>query len=385
MQGYADIANHLIIGVEGFQQYGPLDWIITSFNILVFTYSFYSIIKTLRGDHDCLTALKWGLIVSIVYALSNSTRRLFTYLDSVPSPALWIVYALPLFLILFFLYLCFSKGIKRRYPVNSRRFYPSGWIWTGLTVCLLALVSYIGYREYKIESYCDRVDTTQLALQPKEVSDGYVVFSSDRNWDTSLDFETPLVNDGSLLLYPTMVSLRDGNGEIYLFSGRNNDPPERTHNKTVYQLINSLFGENEHHKYTEISHRDSTSKDKRIITTDFKVIIEEGTEYFISISSVFDFQSPKLTAFLQINNEFDENQLQELPNSVKFDLRSRQIKKSKDDETGKNCQDSKAQRISKHNDKAVANMFATFFNGSAPRHLVGKMLFEHYERKVANY
>lgn len=383
IQGYAVIYDYLSTGMGFSQQFGTIDWIITALNILVFIYCFYAVIKTLRGDLDCLTALKWALVISFLCALPNSTRRLFAYADSVPSSWIWLIFVVPVFLIIFFLYLCLSKGIKRRYPEKLRRFSPSGWIWTGLTGVFVAIVCFVEYQEYQMDSYCRRADITRLVLGPQEVSDGYVVFCSDRKWETSNDFETALVNDGSLLLYPGLFSLRNSNDEIYSFSGRSDTPPARTHNKSIYQLINYLFGENKYETYKEFFHMDFIGIDKRIITTSFEVIKEEGTLCFISISSVFDSQSPKLITFLQMNNEFDKNELNELAKSVKFDLEK--FKKSKDDKSGEDGQDTKPQRIGKRNDKSVSNMFAAFFNGSPPRHLVGKMLLEHNEGKVANY
>lgn len=339
IQSYAIISDYLATGIGFYQQFGPIDWIITALNILVFINCFYAVIKTLRGDTDCLTALKWSLVISFLCAFPNSTRRLFTYVDSVPSSWIWLIFAVPVFLIIFFSYLCLSKGIKIRYPGKLRRFSPSGWIWTGLTGVIVAIVCFVEYREYQMDSYCSRGDISRLVLRPQEVSDGYVVFCSDRKWETSNDFETALVNDGSLLLYPGLLSIRDNNDEIYSFSGRSDSPPTRTHNKAIYHLINYLLGENKYETYKEISHMDSIGIDKRIITTAFEVTAEGGTDYFISISSVFDSQSPKMTTFFQINNEFDIDQLHKLTKSVNFDLNK--FKKSKDDEAGKNGQDNK--------------------------------------------
>ncbi|MBD5371065.1 MAG: hypothetical protein HDR80_10150 [Bacteroides sp.] len=48
----------------------------------------------------------------------------------------------PLFYLAFYLYLCFAKDIKRRFPKAERRFGPSGWVWTGLTEAFLGVGIY---------------------------------------------------------------------------------------------------------------------------------------------------------------------------------------------------------------------------------------------------
>lgn len=180
MQSFGAISLYINYGFDDLHTFGPLEWCSGILFIIAGIFSFYGVIKTLRGDKDCITALKWSLILVLLYSLTNPIRgQIATY------NILWwsiFFFSRPAFYLVFYLYLLFAKGIKRRYPKSERRFGPSGWVWSSLLTAFVGIGAYGAYLENKTSAYCKPVDTALLQLKPGEISDGYVVFNSVRKW-----------------------------------------------------------------------------------------------------------------------------------------------------------------------------------------------------------
>lgn len=111
LQSYGAISHYITFGFDSFLAYGSVEWLCFGLFIVAGIYSFYAVIKTLRGDKDCMTSLKWSLMLVFIYTLMDSTRgQIPTY-----NIATWLAVFLirPLFYLCFYLYLCFAKGFSR--------------------------------------------------------------------------------------------------------------------------------------------------------------------------------------------------------------------------------------------------------------------------------
>lgn len=379
LQSFGAISHYITFGFDSFLSYGAIEWMCFVLFIIAGVYSFYSVIKTLRGDKDCISSLKWSLVLVFLYTLMDPTRGQIPTYNIVTWSAIFLVR--PLFYLIFYLYLCFAKGIKRRFPKTERRFGPSGWVWVGLMTAFLGVGIYGGWKQYQISKYCQRVDVTALNLNPGEVSDGYVLFSSDRQWKTWVEPSDTLYIDDRLETVPTIMSV-DSLSQIYIASGRCEKSGARTYNQVLVKSLGVISENLEGNwgKLKETSFTDTIVSGKRLFSTVYETTVDSVPAYF-DVAMVVELDSPKCCVVIKADKQsIASDWAVRFAESLRFDLQN--VAKSKDDEDGNNAKDKDTHRTAYGKHQTNANVLATIFHRVCPRHLFRIVTLKDHERKV---
>lgn len=379
LQSYGAISHYLTFGFDSFLTYGLVEWLYFGLFIIAGVYSFYAVIKTLRGDKDCITSLKWSLMLVFIYTLLDSTRgQIATY-----NIATWLAVFLirPLFYLVFYLYLCFAKGIKRRFPKVERKFGPSGWVWVVLMIAFLCVGVYAGGQQYNVSKYCKPVDVASLNLNKREVSDGYIVFKSDREWRKWTESADTLYIDDRIETLPTVMST-DSVSEIYISSGRCDKADARTYNQVIVSSLGSI-SKDKHGNYgkmKEVSFTDTIVSGNRVMSTIYEKTIDSIPTYF-DVVMITEVKSPKCSVIVRADKRSIETSWAiDFAHDIQFDLQN--IAKGKDNEDCGNTKDKDSNRAAKRKQQTETNMFASFFHRVCPRHLFRIMTLKYDKREI---
>ena len=379
LQSYGAISHYLTFGFDSFLTYGLVEWLCFGLFIIAGVYSFYAVIKTLRGDKDCITSLKWSLMLVFIYTLLDPTRgQLATY-----NIATWLAVFLirPLFYLVFYLYLCLAKGIKRRFPKVERKFGPSGWIWVGLMIAFLCVGVYAGWQQYNVSKYCKPGDVASLNLNKEEVSDGYIVFKSDRKWIKWTETADTLYIDDRIETLPTIMSA-DSISEIYIASGRCDKADARTYNQVIVASLGSL-SKDKHGNYgkvKEVSFTDTIVSGNRVMSTIYEATIDPIPAYF-DVVMITEVKSPKCSVIVRADKQpIGANWATDFAKDIQFDLQK--VAKGKDNEDSGDTKDKYSHRTAKRKQQTDANVLTSLFHGVCPRHLFRIVTLKDHERKV---
>lgn len=379
LQSYGAISHYITFGFDSFQSYGLVDWLCFGLFIVAGIYSFYAVIKTLRGDKDCIASLKWSLMLVFIYTLMDPTRgQIPTY-----NMLTWSVVFLirPVFYLIFYLYLCFAKGIKRRYPKSDRRFAPSGWIWTGIIIAFLCVGVYGGWQQYQISEYCKRVDVAELNLDPGEISDGYVLFTSQRKWDKWAEPFDTLYIEERIETLPTIMSV-DSISRIYIASGRCDKPDARTYNQVLVASLSipSANTDGELGKLKESAFTDTVVSGKRFFSTAYETTVDSIRTFF-EVMMVVEVNSPKCCRVIRVDKKpIDRSWTVSFAKGLQFDLKN--VSKGKDDENCNNPKDKDTHRTTHGKQQSESDMFTSLFHRVCPRHLFRIVTLKYNEREI---
>ena len=377
LQGFGAISHYCTFGFDEFQKYGLIEWLFFPVYLIAAFYSLYAVIKTLRGDADCITALKWSLVIVFLYTGFNQTRgQIATYNIWVWSAAFFVR---PLFYLIFYLYLCFAKGIKRRYPKGDRRFAPSGWVWACILMSFLAIAVFAGIKQYNISQYCKNVGISQLNLQRGEISDGYILFKSDRKWEEWSQGADTLWIDEKIETLPSLVSV-DSTSMIYLSSGQRHKPDARTHNQIIVNSLGLLRQNEIRGELKEVSFTDTIINGNKLMATSFK-LDNDSTNVHFTVMNITDSISPKCGIFVRIDKSgYEPRWAVEFAKGIRFDLKN--IAEGKNDESSNDTKRSQAYRIYNCNNQSYPDLFASLDKSSLPRFLISVMYSKDREREI---
>lgn len=378
LHGFGAISHYCTFGFDEFQKYGLTEWLFFPVYLIAAFYSLYAVIKTLRGDADCITALKWSLVIIFFHTGYDDSRgQIATYNIWVWSI---VFFARPLFYLIFYLYLCFAKGVKLRYPKEDRRFAPSGWVWIGILISFIAIAVFAGIKQYKISQYCKKVDISQLNLQRGEISDGYILFNSDREWTEWSQPADTLWIDGRIETLPTLMSV-DSTSMVYLASGQCHKPDARTHNQIIVASFGLLRQNGIRGGLREVSFTDTIIDGNKLMSTSFE-LNNDSTNVHFTVMNITDSISPKCGVFVRIDRgDYKPRWAVEFAKGVRFDLKN--IAEGKNNECGNNTKHSQAYRISNRYHQPYANLLATLNKSSLPWFFVGVVYTKNREREVA--
>lgn len=303
---------------EDFYGYRALEWINVLLFILVGFYVFYALIKTLRGDSDCITALKFSLIILILYTIFNEVR------GEIPTHKLWIrivvFYIRPVFYLVFYLYLCFSNGIKRYYPKKDRRFAPSGLIWSVL-ICLCLCSGGLTIRhQYLISQHCKRIDPSAISLPAGKVTDGYIILNSNRDWEPVKEKAGKINIEDWIQLEMTMQSV-DTTGKISLFSGKYNlENTKKKGTVRLHNLIVALLMEDDQSMARGAGFADTVINENRVISDIFR-IDRDSVSWYFTIMTILEEVNAKCCVLVDVRKgEHSERRLIDMCESLQFDL-----------------------------------------------------------------
>lgn len=372
---YGYIKYCIQFGFDEFTELTPYMVCCGVFMMATSVYGFYSTIKTLRGDPDCITSLKWALIYAFLYAFFDENRL-------VPTTNYGLLVALfmikPLFYLSFYLYLCFDKGIRRRYHKANRRFGKSGWIWTGFTTLLVGLGVYGGYQEYRTSEYCKPKDLDKLVLSEDEYSDGVIILKSSSKWESLANDSSYMYIEDILECAPALAH-NDSTSHYMISSGRCDKPSERIHNHLVFGMMEEMEAD-----LREIAHIDTLINGNRMIATRFEGG-EDDHPAFFTIASLAQADNVKY-AVIQCVEKLDcgFGNVINIAKGITFDLESRLIDKRIDDKAGNNDEKSTSNRIGNGKQEYDTDFLAALNKGFTPSHTFGIMLLEYDKRIQAN-
>lgn len=381
LQSYGSISYYITFGFDSFQAYGLVEWLCFGLFIVAGIYSLYAVIKTLRGDKDSIASLKWSLMLVFIYTLMNPSREQIATYNRAICLAVFLVR--PLFYLVFYLYLCFAKGIKRRFPKAERKFGPSVWVWVVLMIAFAGVEIYGGWKQYQISQYCQPVDITALKLDKGEICDGYVLFRSGREWKKRVEASDAMSIEDRIEIFPTIMSA-DSSSQIYIASGRCDKPDARTYNQVIVASLGSIssLSDGESGKLEEVSFTDTIVSGKRLMSTIFETTVDSIPVYY-DVLMITDTKSPKCCVImLSDKREINRSWAIDFANGLRFDLK--EIAKRKNEENGGDYKEKETDRTSKGIHQSGANVFAPIFYGFDPRHLPGVMALKHDEREIAN-
>ena len=381
MQSFGALSHYFTFGFDSFLKYGTVEWLCFVLFIIAGAYSFYAVIKTLRGDKDCMTSLKWSLVLVFIYTLMDPIRAQIPTYDLLTYCVAYFMR--PLFYLIFCLYLCFAKGIKRRFPNSERKFGPSGWVWVGLMAAFVGVGIYGGWHQSQISNYCKRVDVESLNLSPGHVSDGYVLFTSDRKWQKWSEPSDTLYIEDRIETLPTIMS-EDSLSRIYIASGHSEIPDARTYNQVLVASLGSISANSEVEwgKLKEISFTDSIISGKRLFSTIYETSVNSVPAYF-DVVMVSELKSPKCCIIIRSDkNPIDRDWAFDFADGLKFDLQN--VSKSENDKDGGNSKNNKSHGTAQCKQEANPNMPATLLHGIRPCHLFGIVTLKNNERQIAD-
>ena len=379
LQSFGAISHYITFGFDSFHGYGTVEWLCFLLFIIAGVYSFYAVIKTLRGDKDCIASLKWSLVLVFLYTMMDPTRGQIPTHNMITWSVIFFIR--PVFYLIFYLYLCFAKGIKRRYPKSDRRFAPSGWVWTGIMIAFLCIGVYGGWQQYQISEYCKRVDVTKLNLAPGEISDGYVLFISHRKWDKWAEPSDTLYIEKRIETLPTIMSV-DSISRIYISAGRCDKPDARTYNQVLVASLSFLSAstDGELGKLKEIAFTDNVVSEKRFFSTAYETTVDSISTFF-DVVMVVEVNSPKCCVAIRVDKKpIDRSWAVSFAKGLQFDLKN--ISQSKDDENRYNAKNKYSHRTTDCKQQSEADMFASLLHRVCPRHFFGIMALEHYKGEI---
>lgn len=371
---YGYLKYCFIFGFDEFKSLDTFGWVSGALVLIISVVAFYSIIKTLRGDHDCITSLKWAIIYALIYSLIDPTRM------QVPSYNLGIrlaVYAIkPVLYLAFYLYLCFSKSIKARYPKQERRFGKSGWSWIGFTALLLVMGVWAGLKEFSLNQYCKPVDIAQLKLYPGEQTDGIVIFKDKGQWK-KWEADSLFIEYDDMTLLPSLRS-EDSTRQIFLLTGRCDKLTERLHNSIIVQALGRIK-----HPLTETAHLDSIINGNQVFATCFQALSDSISSSY-SVLSISEGENAKGAVFMICESQDNGLKTAEsLAESIIFNLSDRLPKKTVNKESSNDHKDEVSERIKNGNNNPRANLFSRTNKSLTPCYPLCIMLLKHNERVKA--
>lgn len=327
--------------------------------LLASVIGFYSIIKTLRGDRDCITSLKWALVYAFIYAWIDENRL------AIPtnSPAvLWIVFLIkPLYYLSFYLYLCFSKTIRSRFPKKERKFGRAGWTWVGITLCFVGLLGWAAYTQYGVEQYCKRVKIDELNLHSNEYSDGYIILKSPIQW-TKTASQAPEEIEDVLWYAPSLQHADTLRKETFVvFAGRCDKFSERTHNI----ILTRLLRDNAENLY-EIEHQDTLINGNRLLATRF-VDRSDIIPVFYSVATIAEMTHPKI-AIISYAGQLDYgfSEIDKIAEGITFNIRIRLVHEGIDKKSGRDKKQKVDNRIEDGNEQSLSKGYGRIFNSFKP-------------------
>lgn len=361
-----------IFGFDEFKGLDTFGWVSGVLVLIISVVAFYSIIKTLRGDHDCITSLKWAIIYGLIYSLLDPTRM---QVHSYNLAIRLTVYAIkPAFYLAFYLYLSFSKSIKTRYPKQERRFGMSGWCWIGLTAMLLGMSVWAGLKEYNTNQYCKPVDVAQLKLYPGEQTDGIIIFKDGGQWK-KWEADSLSIEYDDMALLPSLHS-EDFARQIFLLTGRCDKLTERLHNSIIVQALGHVK-----QPLTETVHLDSIINGNQVFATCFQALSDSIISSY-SVLSISEGEHAKGAVFMICESQNNGLKTAEsLAESIIFNLSGRLPKKAIDKKSRDNHKSKVSHRIKNGNDNPWPDLFSCADKRLTPCQPLCIMLLKHYKRE----
>lgn len=319
---YGCIYHYLTFGFDELTDEYITIWASAIINIIAGIYSAYAVIQTLRKDKDCIVSLKFALFALILYsALSPDILERLAEPTSLPQ-FLFLLFR-PVFYLTFLLYVCFSKTIKEIFPKCERKFGPSGWLWIGIFFSHTINVAYGFYMTHEYVVYSVYTPISALDLKDGEISDGYIIFKSDRKWEkVNNDIDT-IFEDFLVITEPTLIS-KDSLSTVCLSSGAVSFKPDmRTFNTVITLALKQIdpdfrrrFG-----KIQEESFTDTVVNGNRLKSSIFMTENDSVKRYY-SVSLITDSIYPKSCIFVRMDkNEINREESINLAEGVRFDLK----------------------------------------------------------------
>ena len=285
-------------------------------DIIMLSLSFWSIIRLLKGKPDCITCIRWALVINFLVLLyeffCKSLGRAIAFH--------WTYAILPaaslLFTIVFFIYLAKSHSVKQLYPASERRYSPGGWVWLSFFIICLSFFSFIFYTYYDEEMNSKTIDIKTLSLSQERYSDGRVLFYSKSKWSQSEEKIMDIDNDAQKT---TAWELSDDSISKHILSGVT---PKRRHSDFMTILLQHL-PEEQKFFVREVASCDTVINDDQYFVDQY-MYERDSIPYLWTFSVRFDSKSHKFCALSKYGSKLKEkkemNDVLSFLNTVVFDL-----------------------------------------------------------------
>ena len=245
----------------------------------------------------------------------------------------------------------------------------------------LTIVAIGGVKQYKIDQYCKKVDISQLNLKKGEISDGYIIFNSDRKWTEWSQPKDTLWIDERIETIPTLMSV-DSISMIYLASGQCLKPDARTHNRIIVASLEILRQNELNGDLKEIAFADTTVNGNQLMATSFE-LSNDSIKAHLTVMHITDSISPKCGVFVRIDKEgYDLDWPVIFAKGIRFDLKN--ITEGKNDKKGDDTKHDHTYRIGNGNNQPYTYLLATFNKSSFPWFFIGVMHAKNREREIAD-
>ena len=287
-----------------------LDW------ILWIGYSFWAIILSLKESRCAIPCLKLCSPFLFLSILFNGMTRISGFsFGTFWGPLL--IWSFPL---IFYIYLCTSKTLKKDYPKEGRRLGLPGTIGILLYILLVLVPAQMVVNEAKKSIDKKKVDLSKIELFDGEMTDGRVIFKPKETWQLD-SITTPLSLEDVFWFRDT---LRKSVARVYCTT-EEYEPSRHfyIYSITEHQPFSSLLFKE------EIGHKQFETSDA-IVFVDQYMYQKDSTLYYWTYASRLGKKVEKgirLSIIERDSLKITVADAVEFMNNTTFDVKSRLLKK----------------------------------------------------------
>ncbi len=281
-------------------------------DVIAFSYSFMAIYKALQRKPYSITMLRISVFYLFIQTLFHFIRRT----DGVLQGAIKYYALIPLFLIVFFVYLWRSNHIKAYIPKNIRTFGVMGTL--GIFIYFLVFVQYAVKSADPIIKNRNSmpISVSDVSLKKGELTDGLAAYTPLKDWTN--DSLVGNEQDGMVRVFHSNKCFH-----ILLTTGK-----AECNNMIDYYQVLSEFSRNQlpdSVAMVEVYHSDSLIGENKFYMNSYKLIIDnDSTNYYWSFAALLDHSSYKMVALAcseqdTLNASIDYSK--QFMESVRFNLK----------------------------------------------------------------
>ena len=280
-------------------------------DVIAFSYSFLAIYKALQRKPYSITMLK----ISVFYIFFKTLFLFIRRSEGVLHGMAKIYVFIPLFLLVFFIYLWRSKHLKSLIPLNSRKFGIMGAI--GFFIYILVFAQYAFNFAGPIikKKRSEPIPVSKVSLLNGEVCDGLAAFTPMKEWtnDTIIGNE----KDGVLRFFHSDKCFHILQTTVRI----------ECNSRTDYYWVLSELAKNQlpdSVALVEVYNKDSLIGENRLYMNSYKLQINnDSTSFYWTFAALADHSSYKMAVLAcsekdTLNASIDYSKL--FMESVRFNL-----------------------------------------------------------------
>ena len=300
----------------GFETYSEPDYSLpflvfgTLLLALFILYSFKAITLCLSGHPTALSSLRWSLFIFIVYSYGNVFGKIEIINNAIIS--FYLLFGF-FFLVIFWLYTFFSKGIKEMFPKAYRRKF----LWGRVGLCFfwtyMAFLGVLMYTRNKIEANSAPINVNYLVLSEEEYADSLTIYKALPDWKYKKR------------IYETTYFETSKGLDIRV---RSNNFPDGS--RTMFcAYFGSFLTDNSVKTPLELSYHDTIVDERKVYSSIYKMSRPDST-YYAQVVGIFDKESYKAVMFIVRGDTvplFTPQVISQICKGVDFRLKDRIVEK----------------------------------------------------------